>query len=187
MQTHEITLDMKKNKHLLKATRVLVRKGEDNTQKILAHLTLDGIPFTPTCANARLRILHVDGTFAICTAEISDNSVSVVLPSEALNAEGVCRLAYFEFYDNDAIETTENFTLEILANVDTDGVASQSYSDELDALIERLKAVKDGKDGSNGQDGYTPKRGIDYWTEADKREIQAYINKLLGVIENGAY
>ena len=30
---------------------------------------------------------------------------------------------------------------------------------------------RDGKDGADGKDGYTPVRGTDYWTEADKREI----------------
>ena len=34
----------------------------------------------------------------------------------------------------------------------------------------------DGKDGENGADGYTPRRGVDYWTEADILEIQGYVN-----------
>lgn len=33
-----------------------------------------------------------------------------------------------------------------------------------------------GPQGSNGQDGVTPVRGVDYWTEADKAEIQEYID-----------
>lgn len=32
-----------------------------------------------------------------------------------------------------------------------------------------------GTDGAPGQDGYTPVRGVDYWTSADKAEIEAYI------------
>lgn len=35
--------------------------------------------------------------------------------------------------------------------------------------------------------GITPKRGEDYWTEADIAEIQGYIDTRLGVIENGTY
>lgn len=34
----------------------------------------------------------------------------------------------------------------------------------------------DGKDGTNGADGYSPVCGIDYWTDADKAEIKAYID-----------
>lgn len=30
-----------------------------------------------------------------------------------------------------------------------------------------------------GNDGYTPIRGIDYWTDADKAEIQAYIDSAI--------
>ena len=35
--------------------------------------------------------------------------------------------------------------------------------------------------------GDTPQKGIDYWTDEDKAEIQAYIDQQLGVVENGTY
>jgi len=41
---------------------------------------------------------------------------------------------------------------------------------------------KDGADGKNGSDGYTPVRGTDYWTEADKQEI---INEVSAVTGGG--
>lgn len=41
--------------------------------------------------------------------------------------------------------------------------------------------------GDRGNDGYTPKRGVDYWTANDIAEVQGYINEQLGVIENGSY
>ena len=34
----------------------------------------------------------------------------------------------------------------------------------------------DGKDGKDGKDGHTPERGVDYWTDADKAEIKAYVD-----------
>lgn len=34
-------------------------------------------------------------------------------------------------------------------------------------------------DVPNGTDGYTPKREIDYWTEADKAEIKAYVEEAI--------
>lgn len=37
----------------------------------------------------------------------------------------------------------------------------------------------DGKDGQNGTDGYTPVRGIDYWTDEDKAEIKAYVEEAI--------
>lgn len=36
--------------------------------------------------------------------------------------------------------------------------------------------IKDGKDGA---DGYTPARGVDYWTNADKAEIKAYVDEAI--------
>lgn len=41
--------------------------------------------------------------------------------------------------------------------------------------------------GPKGDPGYTPQRGVDYWTQEDIAQINAYIDQQLGVIENGAY
>jgi hypothetical protein len=32
---------------------------------------------------------------------------------------------------------------------------------------------------AGGADGYTPVRGTDYWTEADKAEIKAYVDEAI--------
>ena len=32
-------------------------------------------------------------------------------------------------------------------------------------------------------EGYTPEKGVDYWTEADKEKIQMYIDKQVGAVE----
>lgn len=41
-----------------------------------------------------------------------------------------------------------------------------------------LKGDK-GDAGLNGADGYSPVRGTDYWTEADKAEIKAYVDEAI--------
>ena len=41
----------------------------------------------------------------------------------------------------------------------------------------------DGANGSNGADGYTPVRGTDYWTEADKQEI---VSDVLAALPNAS-
>ena len=33
-----------------------------------------------------------------------------------------------------------------------------------------------GQDGAKGEDGYTPIKGVDYWTEEDKTEIESYVD-----------
>lgn len=40
-------------------------------------------------------------------------------------------------------------------------------------------AGKDGVDGSDGPAGYTPVRGTDYWTDADKAEIKGYVDEAI--------
>ena len=36
-----------------------------------------------------------------------------------------------------------------------------------------------GQQGEKGNDGYTPVRGTDYWTEADKAEIKGYVDEAI--------
>ena len=40
-------------------------------------------------------------------------------------------------------------------------------------------SVWNGSQGSPGTGGYTPKRGEDYWTEADKTEIKGYVDEAI--------
>lgn len=43
-----------------------------------------------------------------------------------------------------------------------------------------------GRDGQNGQDGYTPVKGIDYWTPEDIEEIEEYIEELISSMGSGS-
>ena len=43
----------------------------------------------------------------------------------------------------------------------------------------KTATISDGVDGAPGQNGYTPVAGVDYYTEADKAEIKAYITEEL--------
>ncbi len=134
MINHAIALDMRKRPGTV-PQRVTVRRGETQTQKITASLTVDGATYTPTCQLARLCVLHADGTWARCSATVGAGTVSVTLPPQAVNGVGKCRLAYFEFCSGDsASETTEDFALVILGGVDGSGGQSEDYDNELDAL-----------------------------------------------------
>lgn len=134
MISHAIALDMRKRPGTV-PQRVTVRRGETQTQKITASLTVDGATYTPTCQLARLCVLHADGTWVRCSATVGNGTVSVTLPPQAVNGVGKCRLAYFEFCSGDsASETTEDFALVILGSVDGSGGQSEDYDNELDAL-----------------------------------------------------
>ena len=47
--------------------------------------------------------------------------------------------------------------------------------DKGDTGAQGIQGVK-GDKGDKGADGYTPVRGEDYWTEADKAEIKSYVD-----------
>lgn len=53
-------------------------------------------------------------------------------------------------------------------------MAILKIKDENGNIIE-IPALK----GDKGDNGSTPVKGVDYWTEADKNEINAYINEQL--------
>lgn len=68
-------------------------------------------------------------------------------------------------------------------------------ADYISANKEELKGDKGdkgdkgepGNNGINGADGYTPIKGIDYWTEEDKTEIKQYVDNQIGGALNGSY
>ena len=47
--------------------------------------------------------------------------------------------------------------------------------------------INDGTNGTNGQDGYTPQRGVDYWTTSDIQAIQSYCDSLVLGALGGSY
>ena len=47
--------------------------------------------------------------------------------------------------------------------------------------------INDGTNGTNGQDGYTPVRGVDYWTSSDIQTIQSYCDNLVLGALGGSY
>ena len=143
MINHTIALDMRKQPGTV-PQRLTMRRGESQTQKITASLTDDGTAYTPTYQSARLCLLHADGTWARCSATVGTASVTATLASDMLNGAGRCRLAYFEFYSSNGYsETTENFELVILGNVDgNDSQKAQDYDDELDELYKKWSAYE---------------------------------------------
>ena len=51
---------------------------------------------------------------------------------------------------------------------------------DIDAVLAQAKESGEF-DGRDGEDGYTPVKGTDYWTDADKAEIKSYVdNAILG-------
>lgn len=75
---------------------------------------------------------------------------------------------YYNKTEADAAISTAIGKIEIPS---IEGLASEKYVDEAISTIE----LTPGPKGEKGDDGYTPVKGVDYWTEADKAEIIAEI------------
>lgn len=77
----------------------------------------------------------------------------------------------------------------LIGETDT-GVKAQGAKGDTGEQGEPGSPGKDGQpgaDGKNGADGYTPVKGVDYYTEADKAEIKAYIDSLFVPVTQEEY
>ena len=81
-----------------------------------------------------------------------------------------------------------NFPMIDAADVEMpDGTRLSEFKPDLELTEEQIAALKgqdgkDGVDGKDGADGYTPVKGQDYWTDADKQEIVEYSSEYVGTL-----
>jgi hypothetical protein len=83
-------------------------------------------------------------------------------------------------------EEVERIIEEYLAkNPPKDGIDGVSPTIETIPIENGTRVSITDKDGTksfdvlNGVNGYSPIRGIDYWTEADKNEIKTYVEEAI--------
>lgn len=79
----------------------------------------------------------------------------------------------------------ENVVVKVILDVTT-GMAFVQNADTNAYLEGRFEEIE-GKISSGGKDGYTPVRGTDYWTEADKEEIVQDVLAALPTWTGGSY
>ena len=134
-----------------------------------------------------------------------DNDVSywyVTASDTAVAGVGKCELRYIV---NDVVIKSCTFITDVDANLGEGTEAPEPYKAWVDEVFEAADKVEDatvhppiiGKnntwlvwnfensayedteilvEGQKGEDGYTPEKGIDYWTEEDKAEIKSYVD-----------
>ena len=125
---------------------------------------------------------------------------TAVVPHEVLANDGTMNLSVFGCNDVQT-RTADVVQLTIAEGAITDSTAAPSdptpdVYQQLLALASETRAIAqsvredadagrlDGAPGEDGDPGYTPVRGKDYWTEADKAEIHGYVD---AAILNGAW
>lgn len=61
---------------------------------------------------------------------------------------------------------------------------AQIYPDNADARVGNTAKTPDVmikiRVSGEGKDGYTPRRGVDYWTEEDQQSIRDYVDEAVG-------
>ena len=73
----------------------------------------------------------------------------------------------------------------ILEDVAEIQVEIQDESESPDTI--EIEILETGPEGPQGEPGYTPVKGVDYWTEEDKDEIKSYCDSLVIDVLGGSY
>lgn len=107
---------------------LVVRVGENDSQRIKAKIKRHGEFLNIDCDSARLDIVRENGTWARVDARVEGYTVTCDLPSEAIASAGMARLAYFVFIKGKQVQTTESFALRI-ENAATENAESDAYFD----------------------------------------------------------
>ena len=138
---HVIELELYKSIDRIHAPLV-VRVGENDSQRITAKIKRHGEFLNIDCDSARLDIIRENGTWARVDATVDGYTVTCDLPSKAIASAGTARLAYFVFIKGDQVQTTENFALRI-EDAATDNAESNTYFDSsMNHIAEKWKAFE---------------------------------------------
>lgn len=121
---------------------LVVRVGENDSQRITAKIKRHGEFLDIDCDSARLDIIRENGTWARVDATVDGYTVTCDLPSKAIASAGTARLAYFVFIKGDQVQTTENFALRI-EDAATENAESDAYFDiSVNHIAEKWKAFE---------------------------------------------
>lgn len=122
-----------------------------------------------------------------------ENVVEIEVEMKEAGPQGKPGLSAYEVYLEAGGTLTEVEWLESLKGEKGEqgpqGEKGKAFTYE-DFTEEQLKELT-GPQGETGEDGYTPVKGIDYWTSEDqesiKTDLENYVDKQLGVIEDAYY
>ena len=185
--------------------RLFVRAGDVKSRTVRAtfHSGGERIPFS----SAYLRMITAGGAEKYNECTVADDGISYTFKSEELvPGEAMCEFVLTSadggvmtspkftvvsealLYDGDGAESSDEYAAYIAALMKIDNLTASVVGGEVptvevsekDGGIHLAFALPRGEDG---EDGHTPERGVDYWTDADKAEIKAYVDDQIGDIE----
>ena len=116
-----------------------------------------------------------------------DGKIVVDVPNILLQASYPIT-AYRYIYNGTSAYTTKEYTFNVKQRPMPDDYVY--VETELYTITTAVnKALEDAKnsgefDGKNGKEGYTPKKGVDYWTPEDIAEIHDYVDDQYKILES---
>ncbi len=143
---------------------------------------LEGEPLPLTPMSAAERILAMIGDLDLLETDGRSNVVAAINSLAAKLAGGE------EDSDEGGSEAKSGVTF--TPTVSADGIISWTNDGGLDnptPVNIKGPAGTNGKDGQPGADGYTPVKGTDYWTAADKAEMVSDVLASLPTWNGGSY
>ena len=204
--TTKVDIDLQEPNY---ATRINVVQGDTNTRCVEVALKAGGnawqIPADIAVA-MRYRKPDMTGGYydtmpdgTVAWNIHQQNVISILLAPQMLTVAGTVFAQLELMHGNNVLRT---FTMYI--NVEADPAAnvikSEDYVNWVQWMEEEVTnwvnaALASGNEfvgpaGAPGKDGYTPVRGVDYWTEEDQREILSQVQHEMYVMiqsESGSY
>lgn len=128
---------------------------------------VNAAPDTLNTLNELAAALGDDANFATTVTNQMSSKLDVSELPTAVNDALAQAKASGEFDGADGISTTHSWSGTTLTMTSASGTSSAD-----------LKGEK-GDTGAAGKDGYSPVRGTDYWTDADKAEIKSYVDEAI--------
>ena len=170
--------------------RIYVRTGDCRSRTVTAFFYSGGLQIGFSAAS--LRSVNANGEKFLSPCRVEENAATYTFSTaELASGELVCE---FVLRDGDAMLTSPRFTVvceELLYNGEG-AVGTSEYAEYIAALAKLENLTLSASDGDEVgasatvsdsgihialtiPKGKTPKRGVDYFTDADKAEIKAYV------------
>ena len=84
-----------------------------------------------------------------------------------------------EFDGADGVSVTHIWNGTTLTVISASGTSSANLKGDKGDQGDKGADGEKGEKGDTGANGYTPVRGTDYWTDADKTEIKSYVDQAI--------